>query len=97
VLANLEVIAPEVQRLQAADPIGPNTAARNKRIWEMHRQRSNLARRITTGDDNEMTAPFLVEIKSLGEQHEQLPQACDEIIAERKSWQQAQARLDDLQ
>ncbi|MBW3633799.1 MAG: hypothetical protein KY456_12320 [Chloroflexi bacterium] len=54
-------------------------------------------RRMATIDDDEMAAPFLVELKALGEQHKQPQQEHDELLAERTRWELAQARLDDLQ
>jgi site-specific DNA recombinase len=97
VLANPQVVANEVARLHEADPTGPNIAALDKRIAEVERQRTNLMRRIATIDDDEMAAPFLVEFQALGTQHKQLQRERDNVEAERRDWQLAQERLDDLQ
>jgi hypothetical protein len=66
VLTNPQVIANEVARLRDVDPTGPNIGALDKRIAEVDRQRTNLMRRIATIDDDDMAAPFLVEIQMLG-------------------------------
>jgi hypothetical protein len=83
--------------LHEVDPTGPNIAALDKRIAEVERQRTNLMRRIATIDDDEIAAPFLVEIQALGTQHKQLQRERDDVEAERRGWQLAQERLDDLQ
>jgi hypothetical protein len=54
-------------------------------------------RRIATIDDDEMAAPFLVEIQALGTQHKRLLRERADVEAERRGWQLAQERLDDLQ
>jgi hypothetical protein len=97
VLTNPQVIANEVARLRNVDPTGPNLAALDKRIAEVERQRTNLMRRLATIDDDEMAAPFLVEIQALGGQHKQLRRERDELDAEHQGWQRAQECLDDLQ
>jgi site-specific DNA recombinase len=97
VLTNPQVIANEVARLRDVDPTGPNITALDKRIAEVERQRMNLMRRIATIDDDEMAAPFLIESQALGTQQKQLQRERDEVEAERRGWQRAQERLDDLQ
>jgi site-specific DNA recombinase len=97
VLTNPEVIATEVARLRQVDPTGPNLVALDKRIGEVERQQSNVMRRIATIDDDELAAPFLIELKALGQQHKQLKRERDELLAERESWELVRDRLDDLQ
>jgi site-specific DNA recombinase len=97
VLTNPQVIADEVARLRDDDPTEPNVAALDVRIAEVDRQRANLARRIATIDDDELAAPFLVEIKTLGDQLQRLRGDRNILLAERAGWQLAQDRLDDLE
>jgi len=97
VLTNPHVIANEVARLRDADPTEANVTALNKRIAEVERQSTNLMRRIATIDDDEVAAPFLVEIKTLGDHHKRLREDRDVLLAERAGWQLAQDRLDDLE
>jgi predicted nucleic acid-binding Zn-ribbon protein len=96
VLANPQVIANELARLHDADPTGTNIAALNKRIAEVERQRTDLMRRLATIDDDDVAAPFLVQIQTLGTQHKQLQRERDNVEAERRGWQLAQERLDDI-
>ncbi len=44
-----------------------------------------------------MAAPFLVEIRTLGDHHKRLREDRDTLLAERAGWQLAQDRLDDLE
>lgn len=61
------------------------------------RQRSNLMRRAATFDDDELAAPFLVEINALGNQRKHLQVELDRLFAELESWELAQTRRHDLQ
>ncbi len=97
VLSNPQLVANEVARLRGTDPTEANVAALDKRIAEVERQRTNLMRRTAAIDDDELAASFLVEIKTLGEQHKRLRDDRDALLAERTAWQLAQERLDDLE
>ncbi|MDP9366370.1 MAG: recombinase family protein [Chloroflexota bacterium] len=97
VLGNPQVIAEQVARLRDADPTQANVAALDTRIAEVERHRTNLMRRIAGIDDDELAAPFLVEIKQLGDQHRRLREDRDALLAEQAAWRVAQERLDDLE
>lgn len=97
VLSDPKVIANEVALLRGTDPTAADVAALDARIVEVERQRTNLMRRLAAIDDDEMAAPFLVEIKTLGDHHKRLRADRDALLAERAGWQLAQDRLDDLE
>ncbi|MDP9470199.1 MAG: recombinase family protein [Chloroflexota bacterium] len=97
VLSDPQIVANEVARLRGTDPTETNVAALDKRIAEVERRRTNLTRRTAAIDDDELAAPFLVEIKTLGDQHKRLRDDRDALLRERASWQIAQERLDDLE
>jgi CHASE1-domain containing sensor protein len=59
-------------------------------------QRSNLMRRIATIDDDEMAAPFLVELQAPNTQQKQRQRERNDVDAEHRSWQLAKERLNDL-
>ncbi len=97
VLSDPQIVANEVARLRGTDSTETNLAALDKRIAEVERRRTNLTRRTAAIDDDELAAPFLVEIRTLGDQHKRLREDRDALLRERASWQIAQERLDDLE
>lgn len=96
VLSDPGVIANRVAQLQINDPTQDNLAALGIRIKDIERQRGNLMRRVATIDEDDFAAPFLVEIKTQGEQLIRLRQERAGLLAERAGWEVARTRLDDL-
>jgi site-specific DNA recombinase len=83
VLSEPKIIANEVGLLRGTDPNEATIAALEPRIAEVERQQTNLMRRLAAIDDDEVAAPFLVEIKTLGDHHKRLRVERDALLAER--------------
>lgn len=96
ILSQPQIIRAEVAKLRQGDPTKANREAVQVRLAEIERQRSNLARRVATIDDDEIVGVLLAEMAALGTQHAALVAERSELVAERESWEFAQCRLDDL-
>lgn len=97
VLNQPEVIGAEVARLRRDDPTKADREAVNVRLSEIDRQRGNLARRISTIDDDDVAGVLLAELAALGRQQSALAHEQAALEAERGSWEVTQARLSELE
>jgi hypothetical protein len=96
ILNQPEIIRAEVAKLRQDDPTRANREAVDVRLAEIERQRSNLARRVASIDDDEIAGLLLSEMTALGTQHAALVAERSALVAERESWEIGQSRLDDL-
>jgi site-specific DNA recombinase len=97
VLQRPEVIRAEVARIGAADPVDRDLASIERKLAELGRMRSNLARRLAGVDDDALADPIMAELQSLTTQVASLEQRRTEALAVRAAWQGSQSRLDDLE
>ncbi len=96
VLTDPGVIANRVALPRANDPTRDNFTALGARIGNIDRQLGNPPRRIAVIDDDEFTAPFLVELKPRGEQLVRLRQEREEVLTESTGRKLARTHRDDL-
>jgi site-specific DNA recombinase len=97
VLNRPEIVSAEVARLRRDDPTQANREAVALRLAEVERKRGNLARRVAAIDDDDLAAPLLVELTSLGKEMAALAMQQDTLNAERASWEATQSQLVDLE
>lgn len=97
VLSNPKTIDEEAGRLRRNDPTAIDRKALARRLAEIVRQHSNIARRAGAIDDDETVAVLLVELGAFSKQAAALKTEREELDGERASWEAAQHRLDDLE
>lgn len=92
-----EVIAEELARLQGDDPTTFDLAAIDRQMKEAERKRGNLSKRLALFDDDESAAPVVAEINALGARIRELAKERTTVLGRRAAWEQATARLADLE
>lgn len=96
VVTQPEIIALQLERLQQNDDNGADIAALDRQLEAIERQRKRVARGMAALDDDEASAPLLVELKGLAAQKRQLD-AERTVAAERFLDQEAhRERLTNL-
>jgi site-specific DNA recombinase len=96
ILRDPQTIAREVEQLRDANTEADEESTTTKRIAEVERRRSNLARSLAALDDAEASAPLLAELQTLSNRHKDLLSERDALAAQRLRRMQAQARMDSL-
>ena len=96
VLTRPEVIAVELARLRAADPVTADVAAIDPRSAEITRKQGNLMDRLPDTDDADVAALIQEDVKALAAQKRQFEAERAEAEAQRDAWHLAQDRLADL-
>lgn len=95
-LRNPEVIATEVARRRADNPVESDLALLDRRLAEIARQQQRLARTLATVDDEDAAMPLTAELKALSTQKRQIEKERQELEARQAAWQSTQNRLINL-
>jgi site-specific DNA recombinase len=92
-----DIIATELSRLRGDDPTTYDLASLDRQQAATERKRSNLTKRLALFDDEADAAPVVAEIAALGAQLRALEAERAAVLARRADWEQASARLSDLE
>jgi hypothetical protein len=97
VLTRPEVIAAELARLRASDPVTADVAAIDRRSAEIIRKLRNLIDLLADTDDTDVAALIQEDVKGLAAQKRQLDAERAQAEAQRDAWHLPQDRLADLE
>lgn len=97
VLGDPEVIRIELAKHGTDGAAATELPAVERALREVDRKRANLARAIAEMNDPELAAPLTDELQRLGLRHKSLAEERDSLAEKRQDWEDAQARLLDLE
>lgn len=91
-----EIMSHAVQQRRGEDAFVEEIAALDRRLAEIARQRTNLARAVATLNDEEIAAPLLTELMALGEQRKALTAERETLVAQATAAEVDRQKLMDL-